>query len=499
MTLSIRRRAATRLRPLIVGLATTAVTAAIAVVAPGIAHAEPPSNDDFDSATAITALPFTVDQDTTQSTKAADDPTSCYSWGSRSVWFDYTAPADGVVRASSTSTGYQPVIAVYTGDRGALTQLPGACTANSGPSEAFHVVAGTTYHILLLEYYAGGQVGFDLTAVPPSPNDAFASAKVTGLPASQLGDLSEASAEPDEVTASCDAGADHSVWYRYTPERTRSVSVTAWYAYSPAISVYRGATRDSLSEVDCVASASYQSSVFTATAGQTYHIRVAADAERAAWFDLRFATAPALTPSVYSYPDRPSVYDEIEFTPNAGDKLGRKFVSGEVRFGDGASAPVTGEPIRHRYAADGDYQVVVTGTTSDGRTGTGVQALKVETHDVALSDLVVPADARVGQTKPITVSVANSRYDENVRFELLRLTVNNQFERVGSLNQWVPASGAKVRLPFAYTYTAADAAAGKVTFKVSAELAYPADDDHAIDNDLVGVTDPVRGKAVRAV
>ena len=38
-----------------------AAVAVLGVLTPGVAHAAPPSNDDFDSSTAITALPFTVE------------------------------------------------------------------------------------------------------------------------------------------------------------------------------------------------------------------------------------------------------------------------------------------------------------------------------------------------------------------------------------------------------------------------------------------------------
>lgn len=494
MTLSTRRRAFTRLRTPIIGL----VAAAIAVLAPGLAHAEPPTNDDFDTATTITALPFTAQQDTTEATKAADDPTSCYYWGSRSVWYRYTAPADGIVKADVTTTGTRPLTAVYTGERGALTQVPGGCNYNTYTAPVFHVTAGTTYHVVVIDFYNGGPLTFTLSSVAPSPNDDFAAAAVTGLPATHSGDLRRASGEPTEATASCDPAATRSVWYRYTPERTRSVSLKAsFFIYAPSIAVYRG-TPDELSEVDCVSSTSYQASVFTATAGQAYHIRLAAPADRSTSFELTVATAPALAPNIHPDPERPSVYSDVAFATYSGDRLGRQFVSGELRFGDGTSAPITGSPIRHKYAADGDYQVEVTGSTSDGRTGTGVRALRVETHDVSLSGFTVPTTAQVGQTKPIKVSVANTRYDETVKVQLLRQSEHGYFEHVGNLTQWVAAAqGRKVEFPFAYTYTAADVAAGKTTFKVVATLSRYDGDARPQDNELVAVT-TVRPKASAA-
>ncbi|NUT93921.1 MAG: hypothetical protein HOY78_18065 [Saccharothrix sp.] len=493
MTLPTRRRAFTRLRTPIIGL----VAAAIAVLAPGVAHAAPPANDDFDQATTITALPFSTTQDTAQATKAADDPTDCYYWGTHSVWFRYTATEDALLRTTVSSTGQTPLVAVYTGGRGALTPVPGSCTRDF-PTRAFPVTAGTTYYIEVFEYYYGGQVDFRLAAVPPAPNDDVAAAAPVVLPAELTGDLSVASAEPDEVPSSCEQGLDRSVWYRYTPERTRSVAVMTGYG-SPSITVYQGATPDALSEVDCVDSYSGYSAVFTATAGRTYFVKLAKGAERASEFSLSLVNAPAVHPAAWPYPNTPSTFDDVQFTVYSGDPLNRPLVGGEVKFGDGTSAPITGDTLVHRYAADGEYRVEVTGTTSDGRTGTSVRTLVVETHDVGLSGFTVPASARAGQTKPIKVTLANgTARAETVEVELLRLSESGYYTTVGTLKQWL-AGGSRVELPFAYTYTAADVAAGKVTFKARVDIDGRYDgDDNPADNEVVAVTTTVRAGATTA-
>ncbi|MGX7827934.1 PKD domain-containing protein [Actinokineospora sp. 24-640] len=466
------------------------VAAVMAVVAPGVAHAAPPANDDFDTATVVTALPFATTQDASEATKAGDDPTDCFYWSTRSVWFSYTAPADDIVKAAVSGSGWS--LAVYTGERGSLTRLPGACTHFNVPSETVTVTAGATYHFLL-EGYGDSPVTLDLRSVPPSPNDDFAAATVSGLPATHQGNLARATVEAGEAPSSCDAAADKSVWYRYTPDRTRFVAVEAYQGWGPGITVYRGATQATLTEVDCVPPRFYVGSVFAATAGETYHIRVADDAASAAGFALRLTTAPALAPRVHPSVSHPSVFDDVAFHVDSGDSLGKPLVSGEVRFGDGASAPITGSTVEHRYAADGEYRVEVTGSTADGRTGTGVSVLRVETHDVTLSDLTVPASARVGQTKPITVSVGNNTgHGETVEVELLRLSEHGHFNRVGTLSQWVSGS-ARVGFPFAYTFTAADAAAGGVTFKaVATVLHHHSRDDNGADNELVATTATVR-------
>jgi hypothetical protein len=475
-------------RLLVAGLAVAA-----ALVVPATAYADPPSNDDFDTATTVTALPFKATQDVGEGTAGADDPTSCYSWIASSVWYDYTASADGFVRALPSGVGQLPFIAVYTGERGALTQVPGACAEwNNGPSVTFPVTAGQTYHIMLFKQYsgAGQQATLDLATVPREANDDFASAAVATLPGTFSGDLTRSTAEPGEAVPTCDPGADHSVWYRYTPDRTRAISVEARSRWSPSVALYRGATRDSLSEVDCVAAGGgNKRPVFTATAGQQYWIRVADDAEGASWYDIRLTTAPALTPNVYITSGAHSVFDDIAMSPNAGDRLARPLVSGELKFGDGTSVQLTsGTQVTHRYAADGDYRLEISATTDDGRSGTGSQTLHVETHDVTLTGLSLPAQARAGQTKPVKVSVVNNRYDENVVVSLRRKAEGGYYQDVGTLTQFVPAGG-RVDFPFAYTYTAADAAAGQAEFEVTANIDGRYDgDSHAVDNRLTAST-----------
>ncbi|HEU5470999.1 MAG TPA: PKD domain-containing protein [Actinophytocola sp.] len=469
MTLSTARRS------WITGLA----AAAIAFLAPGVAQAQPPANDDFDSATVITALPFSGTQDTAGSTVAPDDPPTC-NGGFSSVWFRYTAPADGIVKA--TAVGSSPLLSAYTGERGQLTPVPGVCVF--ARSETFHVTAGTTYHILVRPF--GGSLTMNLESVPPSPNDDFAAAEaVTGIPATPRGDLARASAEPGEPTASCDGTAAQSVWYSYTPPTPRWVSAVA-LGGSATVTVYRGGALSDLSEVDCVVGGV---AVFRAEVGQAYHIRVAADAERADLFDLRVASAPPLTPFISGFPSPASVFDEVTFFPGAGDQLNQPIVSGEVRFGDGASTPITGNgPVQHRYAADGVYRVEVSVSTADGRSGTGATDFVVETHDVSIARFTVPASARADQTKPITVSIANTRRDETVSVELFKQN-GDFFTRIGRLTQWVPARpGRTVEFPFAYTFSAADATAGTVTFKAVATLADFTQDDRPADNESLGTT-----------
>jgi len=111
----------------------------------------------------------------------------------------------------------------------------------------------------------------------------------------------------------------------------------------------------------------------------------------------------------------------------------------------------------------------------------------------------VPASARAGQTKPIKVSVANVRGDEDVTVVLYRVGANGEQERtIGTLTQRVPASAqGRTEFPFAYSYREEDATAGQVTFRVRAEVAGYGwrGDDKGDDNEARATTAQVRPAA----
>lgn len=462
----------------------------LAALTPAVAHAAP-AGDDFDSAVEITSLPMSATLTTTGSTKADDDPNPCYFWGQGSIWTKYTATSDKLLRATAKKGSWGTMLAVYTGERGALTMEPSACVINDGYT--VHAKAGTTYYFVLIEYSPnnGGDVAFSLRDGVPEPNDDRASATVTGVPGFHEGDLSLATAEPGEAPPSCDTAATRSVWYRYTPARSRYVNVTT----AQAVSVHRATD---LSEVDCVRTGEghYTGAVFNAAANESYLIRIAARPENAKRFAVNLATAPDIAPNTSFWPDPATTIGKTSLSASAGDQIGQPIASGTIDLGDGTVYPVTPGITEHQFTKDGEYRVTTTVTTVDGRTGTGVRTLKVETHDVSVTGLTVASSARAGQTKSIKAFVVNTRTDDNVVVTLYRVGANGQGEKeIGHHTQRIPASPTgRTEFPFAYTYTPEDAAAGQVTFRVRAEVAgygYRGD-DKGDDNEARATTTSVR-------
>jgi len=120
------------------------------------------SNDDFDSATVIQGLPYSITQDTRLATRAEDDPSTCGSGAnSSSVWYRFTPSATTTVAISTDGSSYDTVVSVWTGSRGGLTNV--RCDDDSGPGRAsqlsFAATAGTTYHIEVMRYGPSGGGG----------------------------------------------------------------------------------------------------------------------------------------------------------------------------------------------------------------------------------------------------------------------------------------------------------------------------------------------------
>ena len=98
--------------------------------------------------------------------------------------------------------------------------------------------------------------------------------------------------------------------------------------------------------------------------------------------------------------------------------------------------------------------------------------MHVRTHDVAITKFTVPQSASAGQTRSITVSVTNHRYDETVQMQLYKSVAGGSFVPVGSSQQLVPVRGGNrtTDFTFNYTFTTDDAALGKVTFEAVATI-----------------------------
>jgi hypothetical protein len=130
----------------------------------------PAPNDDFDRPTVVSSIPFSVSEDATNATVASDDPFTCYG-RNQTVWFAYTPPSNIRLEANTFGSNYDTTLAVFTGTRGALSQI--GCNDDAGGTAnsrvRFDAVAGTTYYIMVSSLYpvSSANLVFNLLEAPP--------------------------------------------------------------------------------------------------------------------------------------------------------------------------------------------------------------------------------------------------------------------------------------------------------------------------------------------
>jgi uncharacterized repeat protein (TIGR01451 family) len=131
-----------------------------------------PANDAFAAATAISGSSGSVFGNSVLSTAEAGEPAHAGASPNRSVWWKWTAPAGGDATFTTSGSGFDTVLAAYTGSAvGALASV----AANNDESGTvatskitFRAVAGTTYHLAVAgNVGATGAVSLNWSLVEP--------------------------------------------------------------------------------------------------------------------------------------------------------------------------------------------------------------------------------------------------------------------------------------------------------------------------------------------
>jgi hypothetical protein len=247
---------------------------AAALVLPAVALADPPSNDAFAAAEELTGRSIVVSGVNKDATKEDNEPAHDGKSGGVSVWYRWTAPADGHATLSTCGSGFDTLLAVYTGvSVDALAPVVAnddACGLQS--SVSFDASKDVTYRIAV-DGLQGATGAFTLGLRLPPPNDDFADAlELAGNDGTISGTTEGASAEDGEPYA-----LGNSVWYSWTAPSTGPATVeTCGSSLDTILSVYTGADVSDLTYVrssDDACGVSSRAS-FDATAGVRYGIAV---------------------------------------------------------------------------------------------------------------------------------------------------------------------------------------------------------------------------------
>jgi PKD domain len=470
----------------------------VALFAPEVANAVVPPNDNLANATVVSSLPFAESVDFVDATTEPGEPGFC-NFSSKTVWYSVTASQSGLMRFSNAGSGVsEAMLRVYRQNGVGFEGLSFlACAGlfwDGTQSLTVNVEAGVTYLVQAGNLFSfSGSLRTSIEAVDPPPNDDFANAKSIGsLPTTSSVDTTAATLEANEPQLCTPPASQRTAWYSFTPSTSGSVTATIPTSQLPAaVGAYVGPALGSLELKGC----QYGSPLtIHIDAGVTYYFQVGSFGTAGAPMQFRLAVAPSPVALFYFGPPDPSTYELVNFFDQSHDPGGAQIVSRTWNFGDGSPpSPSSSCCVSHRYAADGDYTTKLTITTADGREASASQPMVVRTHDVAIVRFQIPQKGTVGQTRPISVAIANTRYPESVQVQLYK-SVTGSFDRftlVGTLTQSVPVKSANRSTPFdfSYTFTAEDAAVGKVTFKAVATLVGPRDAAQA-DNEVISL--PIR-------
>jgi hypothetical protein len=181
-----------------------------------------PVNDFFASATPLTGLLGTNSVDTSNATKEAGEPNHAGNAGGKSVWYSFTAPANGVLTLDTEGSTFDTLLAVYLGSTvSSLTPVgsdddayPGAPGGFSYLNQVVH--SNLTYHIAIDGY--GGASGIaSLTYSFVPTNLVRLNTTVAGSGTVQLATINNLGGQSIQPSNSIDVAVDTKVVLTPTP------------------------------------------------------------------------------------------------------------------------------------------------------------------------------------------------------------------------------------------------------------------------------------------
>lgn len=249
------------------------------------AGTEGPDNDDFIDAFTLSGSEGSAQGHNVNATKQTGEPLHNGLEGGVSVWWKWTPEQNGTVTVDTSGSTFNTVLAVYTGFAvDSLTEVTSNDNANdTNKSEVnFRARAGVTYYLAVDGPWDKSWGGITLNwMLHPAPdNDHFADAIIlSGDLGSISGNNSTGSHETGEPIATGTAGAEASIWYKWTAPAEGFVRFnTARSSIDTVLAVYTGFSVSGLTEVAANNNAeegvTYSALSFETAANTTYYIQV---------------------------------------------------------------------------------------------------------------------------------------------------------------------------------------------------------------------------------
>ena len=190
-----------------------------------------PPNDDFISAQPISGSSGTANGSNIGGTKESGEPSHAGNSGGTSLWYKWTAPANGQVTFDTFQSGLDTLLAVYTGSTlGALNPVASNDDASTGglqSSLTFNAVVGVTYQIAIDGYNgASGITALHWLLSQQSFTISLSSSPVNGGVVGGAGTFTAGTSRT--VTATPNSGFSFSSW----TENGSVVSASSSYTFT---------------------------------------------------------------------------------------------------------------------------------------------------------------------------------------------------------------------------------------------------------------------------
>ncbi|UUW89418.1 fibronectin type III domain-containing protein [Pimelobacter simplex] len=211
-----------RARALLLLTALPAGLVALAVPAP--AQAAAPGNDNRSDATTM-QYGHSYGVTTTEATTEAGEAQPCGVPSGHSVWYRFSPSVSGFYVLDTVGSPLDTVVSVENSTGTTLGCNDDVERGVSGSRLEIAMTSGATYYVRVAGYgNASGNFLMYLLAKAPANDDRAAAANLTFNGSREVG-LLQASTEPDEPSAECEAGLHSTVWYRYVPTQAGRLTI----------------------------------------------------------------------------------------------------------------------------------------------------------------------------------------------------------------------------------------------------------------------------------
>ena len=254
-----------------------------------------PANDRFSNRIVIPGTNATVMGSNAAATKESGEPNHAGNAGGSSVWWAWTAPANGELQITTDGSDFDTLLGVYTGPRANGLTVIAANDDHGAPGTVtsrvrFPVIQATEYQIAVDGFnndsiIATGNITLTLEFVNgpfnrPS-NDNFTNRlTLQGLTVNTNRTNAQATREPDEPIHAQTFG-DTSVWFTWTAPTEGAVRFsTEGSSFDTLLGVYTGTTLATLTEVASSDDIDFEAGIFTSAvtfdvqAGEVFQIAV---------------------------------------------------------------------------------------------------------------------------------------------------------------------------------------------------------------------------------